>query len=117
MHLSLRPALDPSPPRVHRINPALVKVAIVIILLNLIDAFGTLRHVAHGAEEVNPLMAHLLDRGPLWFFLGKFLLATGGVFGIVAYGRSRAAKIALCFVLLPLYLLVAGYQLVLFTLI
>jgi hypothetical protein len=91
----------------------MVRVALFIICLNLVDAFGTLRNVARGAEEVNPLMAHLLDQGPLAFFLGKYLMAAGGVVGIVAYGRTRAARVALGFILLPLYLLVACYQLVL----
>jgi hypothetical protein len=91
----------------------MVRVALFIICLNLVDAFGTLRNVARGAEEVNPLMAHLLEQGPVAFFLGKYLLAAGGVLGIVAYGRSRAARVALSFVLLPLYFLVASYQVVL----
>jgi hypothetical protein len=91
----------------------MARVALAIILLNLVDAFGTLRNVALGAEELNPLMGHLLERGPMAFFVGKYLLASGGVLGIVAYGRSRAARVALFWVLLPLYLLVGAYQLVL----
>ena len=92
-------------------------MALAIIVLNLVDAFGTLRNVAWGAEEVNPLMAHLLDAGPLTFFTGKFLLAAGGVLGIVAYGRTRAARVALFGILFPLYLLVAIYQVVLISVI
>jgi hypothetical protein len=92
-------------------------VALVIVILNLVDAFGTLRNVARGADELNPLMAWLLDAGPRAFFAGKFLLAAAGVVGILACGRTRAARFALVGILLPLYLLVAAYQLLLFAVI
>ena len=85
-----------------------------IVMLNLIDAFSTLRHVEWGAEEVNPLMRLLLGGGPLVFLAGKHILAAGGVIGIAAHCRHAAARRMLRYVLLPVYLAIATYQLALF---
>lgn len=84
-----------------------------VLLFNLVDAFGTLRHLAHGAEELNPLMAILLRHGPRCFVLTKHLLASSGVLGIVAYGEVPIARIALRYILLPLYAGIAAYQAIL----
>lgn len=92
-------------------------MALVIVGLNLIDAFGTLRHLSYGAEELNPLMARLVAEGPLPFVVGKHLLACAGIVGILAHVRYRAAGIALRWVLFPIYLAIATYQLVLLQLI
>ncbi|MBI4511559.1 MAG: hypothetical protein HY698_18135 [Deltaproteobacteria bacterium] len=88
-------------------------LAIGIILLNLVDACGTLWHVSRGAEELNPVMARLLDQGPLAFFIGKHLLACGGVIGILAHGPTPAARWALAYLLLPVYGAIAAYQVLL----
>ena len=85
-----------------------------IVMLNLIDAFSTLRHVDWGAEEVNPLMRMLLGGGPLVFLVGKHVLAAGGVIGIAAHCRHAAARRMLQYVLLPVYVAIASYQLSLF---
>jgi hypothetical protein len=87
-----------------------VAAAIGVLLFNLVDAFGTVRHLAYGAQELNPLMGALLRRGPLCFVVAKHLLASGGVLGIVAYGDVAIARIALRYVLLPLYAGIAAYQ-------
>jgi hypothetical protein len=91
--------------------------ALAIVVLNLIDAFGTLRHLAHGAEELNPIMQALLDAGPVSFVLGKHLLACGGIIGILAHHRYPAAGFVLRWVLFPIYLAIATYQIVLLGLI
>ncbi len=57
-------------------------MCIAIVLLNILDAFCTLRHLAHGAFEVNPFMRWALNLGPLWFFNIKHQLAVTGVLGI-----------------------------------
>lgn len=57
-------------------------MCLAIVLLNTLDAFCTLRHLAHGAVEMNPLMKWAIDLGPLWFFNIKHQLAVTGVLGI-----------------------------------
>jgi len=48
--------------------------AMIIILLTVLDAYFTLHLVNRGAEELNPIMAYYLERGPLTFFAVKYLL-------------------------------------------
>jgi hypothetical protein len=99
----------------HRpIARSVLVVALTIMALNMVDAFSTLHHLEHGAEEVNPLMRALLDHGPLAFLVGKHILACGGVVGIVAHAHHSAARRMLRYVLLPVYLAIATYQLILF---
>ncbi len=113
----LTSALPVSRPRASAFRVALPAgtcvIALGIVGLNLIDAFGTLRHLAHGAEELNPIMQRLLDAGPLSFVLGKHMLACAGIVGILAHSRYPAAGVALRYVLFPIYLAIAIYQLVL----
>jgi hypothetical protein len=89
--------------------------ALAVIVLNLLDAFCTLRHIQLGAVELNPLMRGLLEQGPLPFLVGKHLLAAAGVLGIVAHSRHRAARQMLRLVLLPVYCAIGTYQVLLFS--
>jgi hypothetical protein len=59
-------------------------------------------------------MRGLLARGPIAFLVGKHVLASTGVLGMVAHAEHRAARIMLGWVLFPVYLAIATYQLVLF---
>jgi Domain of unknown function (DUF5658) len=88
-------------------------LCMAILALNLVDGFATLRHLEHGAEELNPFMLALLRRGPAPFLVVKHALASVGVVGIAIYPRQRAANIALA-ILCPVYFLLAIYQLGLF---
>ena len=88
-------------------------LCLVILALNLLDAFATLRHLEHGATELNPFMKVLLSRGASDFLIVKHLLASLGVMGIALHPGRRAAVGAL-FILLPLYSLLAVYQIALF---
>jgi hypothetical protein len=90
-----------------------VAFCLVILGLNLIDAFATLRHLEHGAQELNPFMHALLARGAGQFMVIKHALASLGVIGIALYPERRAAHIAL-WTLLPIYLVLALYQIGLF---
>ena len=88
-------------------------LCVAILAFNLIDAFATLRHLEHGAEELNPFMVALLRHGAQPFLVVKHSLASEGVLGIAVYPRQRAANIALA-ILFPIYSLLALYQLGLF---
>ncbi len=101
---------------VRPIDSRTLALCFAILALNLVDAFATLRHLSHGAEELNPLMSALLRRGPWPFLAVKHALASLGVVGISIHPQVRAARVAL-WVLLPLYSLLAVYHFVLFFLI
>jgi len=91
-------------------------LAFAIVGLNLADGFATLRHLHHGAEELNPFMEVLLRHGAQPFLLVKHLLASLGVVGIAMHGQLKAARIAL-WLLFPLYLGIVTYQIILFAII
>lgn len=88
-------------------------LCLAILALNMLDAFATLRHLEHGATELNPFMSALLHRGARDFLLVKHLLASAGVIGIALHPGRRAAVVAL-YILFPLYALLAVYQIALF---
>jgi hypothetical protein len=115
-------AVAPSRPRLLRgarallvrpISRRTLALGLAILALNLVDAFATLRHLSHGAEELNPLMSALLRHGPQQFLAVKHALASLGVIGIAIHPQLRAARIAL-WILLPLYSALALYHCVLF---
>jgi hypothetical protein len=66
-----------------------------ILILNLVDALFTLRHVSYGALELNPLMAELLGGGSQRFVAVKHLLVSCGVIVIVIRSDRRLARVAL----------------------
>jgi hypothetical protein len=70
-------------------------LGMAIIVLNLIDAFFTLRHVSHGAEELNPLMDVLLSTSSGRFVVVKHLLVSLCVLGILLRSREKLARFAL----------------------
>ncbi len=88
-------------------------LCLAILAFNLLDAFATLRHLEHGATELNPFMQALLRRGAGQFLVVKHLLASAGIVGIALHPGRRAAVIAL-YILFPLYALLAAYQIALF---
>jgi hypothetical protein len=95
------------------LDPRIATLCLAILALNLLDAFATLRHLEHGAQELNPLMAALLRHGAGHFLVIKHLIASAGVIGIALHPGRRAADVAL-FILVPLYALLAAYQIALF---
>jgi len=86
---------------------SLVAVALLVVALNVVDALCTLRHVEYGANELNPLMDALLQRGATTFFIGKYLLASGGIIGIVACSQHPLARRVLSWLLVPVYSAIA----------
>ena len=43
-------------------------------IANLLDAIFTLNAVSKGVEELNPLMAYLIEQSPILFFIVKIVL-------------------------------------------
>jgi hypothetical protein len=98
---------------VRPLDPRTARLCVAILALNLLDAFATLRHLEHGATELNPFMQALLNHGAAHFLIVKHLLASAGVIGIALHPGRRAASIAFL-ILVPLYTLLAIYQIALF---
>jgi hypothetical protein len=63
--------------------------AMMIILLSVLDAYFTLDLVNRGAEELNPIMAYYLERGPLTFFAVKYLLTWASLTVILSLKEAR----------------------------
>ena len=97
--------------------PAILLAAIVLLVIaSMADAVITVRLLAAGGTEINPLMDRLLERGLLPFFLGKFLLTAIGlplllIFGNFYLFRTRFRVKYLIPLFIGLYLVLIGYQL------
>jgi hypothetical protein len=93
----------------------LLAVAIGISLLSMADAFLTLTLLNSGADEINPIMAALLDRGTLAFTV--FKMATTGVcvVALVILSRHRFMRLIrveiVMYIVLGTYLSLIGYEL------
>ncbi len=59
---------------VDRYSPVLFMAIVGIFFLCAIDALLTLYLLGHGAYEINPLMAWLLNIGPYAFFVPKYAI-------------------------------------------
>lgn len=68
---------------------SLLIVAIGVLLLSLIDGLITVRLVGAGVEEINPLMAVLVDGSPAGFALAKWFLTACGVTALVVAAHAR----------------------------
>jgi len=58
-----------------------------IIILSLSDGFFTIYLLEHGAQELNPLMDHLLTISPWVFLFVKLMLTSFGVFCILLFSN------------------------------
>jgi Domain of unknown function (DUF5658) len=85
----------------------LLAVAIGISLLSMADAFLTLTLLNSGADEINPVMAALLDRGTLAFTV--FKMATTGVCVMALVVMSRHRFMRLIRVEVVMYIVLASY--------
>ena len=96
----------------------LLALIVALLVLSIIDAVITLELIDSGGDEINPLMACLLERSPVAFLVGKFLLTAAGLPLLVVFknfslfgSRLRVGHLIPVFV--ALYLLLLSYQLVL----
>jgi hypothetical protein len=51
----------------------------VTLVFSLADAFFTMKLIAAGAEELNPVMRYFLQSGPVPFVVAKYVLTAGGL--------------------------------------
>jgi hypothetical protein len=88
-------------------HPQWLAVAMLIVVLSCVDAALTLTLIAHGAYEVNPVMAPIVRGSALVFTLVKVGLTAGGVVLLTLAVRIRAfGKIPVSFLL---YAVLLGY--------
>ena len=74
-------------------EPYLLFLAMMILLLSVADAFLTLTLLTAGAEEVNPILAFILNDHPQLFAIVKMGLTGAGVLVLVAVARARVFRI------------------------
>ena len=89
----------------------LFRVAVAILILNLIDGVLTLALIQSGlATEANPMMAELLGHGAVHFMLFKISLVSLSVLLLWRLQRQRVAVLAL-YAAAGVYGLLAVYHL------
>lgn len=74
-------------------EPHLLFLAIMILLLSVADAFLTLTLLMRGAQEVNPILAFVLQRFPEQFAIVKMALTGMGVLILVAMARATVFRV------------------------
>jgi hypothetical protein len=87
-------------------HPQWLGVGILILLLCCFDAVLTLTLINHGAYELNPFMAPLLEGTGRGFALVKVGLTAAGVIFLTILARLRIFGRSVGFIL---YLVLAGY--------
>jgi hypothetical protein len=88
-------------------HPQWLAVTLLILLLCCADAILTITLLERGAYELNPLMAHLVERSALAFAVAKIGLTSGGVVVLTLIAGTRVfGRIP---VGLVLYSVLAGY--------
>jgi len=87
-------------------HPQWLGVAILILLLCCFDAVLTLTLISHGAYELNPVMAPLVEGTGRGFALVKLGLTAVGVVFLTILARLRIFGRSVGYVL---YLILAGY--------
>ncbi len=103
---------------VERYSAKVGAIVLFIIGLSLLDAAFTLILVQRGAEELNPLLAFFLRKGPLHFVCVKYVLTWISVAAVLfikdAYiFKTRTKARVLFYVLMIPFFLVIPWQLAL----
>ncbi len=112
----VRRAEDPQEVFVDRYGKGVISAVLALVLLNLADAFFTLLFLAHGGQELNPLVDEVLKFGPEAFILLK-TLGIGVCAAFLTLTKNfRAARIGLWVVLSGYSLLLCWHLLLLATL-
>ena len=91
--------------------PGAVLLVITVVALNLADAYLTLWHIGFGAVELNPLMRHLLDQGPVAFVAGKHFTVAICLIAIAATRAHHPVFQAVGLAALAVYASIIVYQL------
>ena len=95
-------------------NQSLLFLSVVMLILSVCDAFLTVKLMADGAEEANPLLAFVLNEHPRLFAITKMTLTGFGVVLFVAMARAKLFKLVRAGVFFQLlvvaYLALVAYE-------
>ena len=93
----------------------LLAVSIGISLLSVADAFLTLTLLNSGADEINPIMAALLERGAVAFTVFKMTSTGLCIIALVILSKQRFMRLirvdVVMYVVLATYFSLIGYEL------
>ena len=96
-------------------HPQWLAVTLLILLMCCADAILTLTLLERGAYELNPFMAHLIERSGLAFAVAKIGLTSGGVVMLTLIAGTRVfGRIPVGLVLYSVligYAVLIGYEL------
>lgn len=70
-------------------DPRWLGVTVLVLLLSITDAFMTLTLLRHGAQEINPFMAPLIEGGGPSFAYWKLGLTSFGALVLTAFAHVR----------------------------
>ena len=76
-----------------RYSTSIFAAIVVILFFSVIDGLLTLILIAHGAKEINPLMAYLLDIEPKLFMTVKYLLTCMSLFVFLIFRNVLLRRI------------------------
>ena len=101
---------------VDRYSAGLFVAIVGILFLCIIDAVLTLFLLNHGAHEINPLMAYLLNIGPSAFIIPKYLITMTATFCLFMFRGVVIRKLnlsthTLLYLLAWVYVAVVGWEL------
>jgi len=98
----------------------LMLCSIAILLLSIMDAFLTLKILAHGGEELNWFMAVLIDKGIEQFIVFKMALTSLALVILVIHNNYQITRFIrirhIKYMILSGYSLLIGYELYLLNL-
>ena len=71
-------------PFTSHLGPGTLAGVLLIIVLCIADSYLTIDLVTRGGEELNPIMAFYLNRGPLLFFGVKYAITSAAIMIILS---------------------------------
>jgi hypothetical protein len=83
-----------------------IKYAIILAVLNALDAVSTVFLIRNGAVEINPLMNALLQYSEILFVLVKFFMVGGAIIWL----STKKPHLSVWQGLVSIYLLVTGWH-------
>ncbi len=86
-----------------------ISLVILILILNILDAFFTLDYIEKGGAEANPVAQGLLDLGNFWFICAKSFLVGLCLAFLLIHKKFAYVDLALGF-LCAFYTLLLGYH-------
>lgn len=95
-------------------HPQWLAVGVAVLLLSVVDAFLTLTLISHGATEVNPLMAPLVQGSGHSFAYWKIGLTGFSVVVLIVLARLRLWGRTVgnvLYIAMGMYALLVGYEL------